>query len=226
VGNDERQATVQLHDGMLAFAAMTMVFLSYSTRDYFFAELAGIKLGNAGIETWRDRTQLRAGLDWRDGIEEGISNSLAIIVAMSKASMESAHVTYEWAYALGKGKTLIPVKLSDCQFHPKLEPIQHLDFSTPNLLPWESLIQRIQEIEDVEAPTPKPNSDSIAPTVHNILRYLDQRGYQMVSFSRLRERVDETLTDEQIRQLVAENPAIFRMATLKGGKPGLAKVVP
>ena len=47
----------------------TTIFLSYSTKDHYFAELAGIKLAEAGINLWRDQGQLRAGGDWRSGIE-------------------------------------------------------------------------------------------------------------------------------------------------------------
>jgi hypothetical protein len=35
--------------------AMSTVFLSYSKKDYFFAELADIKLSEAGISLWRDQ---------------------------------------------------------------------------------------------------------------------------------------------------------------------------
>ena len=55
---------------------MTTVFISYSTKDHYFAELAGIKLAEAGINLWRDQGQLRPGSDWRNGIERGISESI------------------------------------------------------------------------------------------------------------------------------------------------------
>ena len=61
---------------------MPLVFLSYSRKDHYFAELAGIKLAEAGISLWRDQGQLRAGDDWRGGIEKGISESIAVLVAM------------------------------------------------------------------------------------------------------------------------------------------------
>ena len=44
---------------------MQTVFLGYATEDYFFAELAEIKLENTGIRIWRDQDRLRAGSDWR-----------------------------------------------------------------------------------------------------------------------------------------------------------------
>jgi len=93
-----------------------------------FAELAGIKLAEAGVNQWRDQGQLRASSDWRGEIERGISKSIAVLVALSESSAESSYVTFEWAYGLGKGKTIVPLKLESCKVHPRLEPIQYFDF--------------------------------------------------------------------------------------------------
>jgi hypothetical protein len=212
---------------------MAKVFLSYSTKDHYFAELAAIKLEGAEIQLWRDQGQLRAGRDWRGGIERGIAESIAVLVALSQNSAESSYVTFEWAYALGQGKTIIPLKLENCNLHPRLEPIQYLDFSVPGSLPWDQLIERIVEIESYatseenlkvnEAATEPLPQD---PTVKNILAYLNQRGYQMASYDRLRRRIDPDLTDEMFDEIVTNNPTIFRRAVLKDSKPGLAKLIP
>jgi hypothetical protein len=122
---------------------MSTVFLSYSKKDYFFAELAQIKLSEAGITLWRDQGQLRAGRDWRQGFETRIADSLAVLAALSANSAESSYVTFEWAYALGKGKAIIPMKLNECIIRPKLGTIQYLDFTVSGALPWGSLIERI-----------------------------------------------------------------------------------
>ena len=217
----------------LAETRMTTVFLSYATKDHHFAELAGIKLAEAGITLWRDQGQLRAGSDWRNGIERGISDSIAVLVALSPRSAESSYVTFEWAFGLGKGKTIVPLKLEDCSVHPHLEPIQRLDFSVPGALPWNLLVERIREIEsdatsqdDLEAAAAIPEAQPQDPTVNAILAYLRQRGYQMVSFDRIRRRIDAGLTDERLKALVDANPTIFRQAILKEGKEGLRKLVP
>ncbi len=126
---------------------MTKVFLSYSTKDHHFAELAEIKLSEGEIKLWRDQGQLPAGGDWRSGIESAISASIAVIVVLSENSADSSYVTFEWAYGLGKGKTVIPIKLENCKIHPRLAIVQHLDFSVPGSLPWSTLIARIGEIE-------------------------------------------------------------------------------
>lgn len=167
-------------------------------------------------------------------LRRGLSESLAVLVALSANSGDSSYVTFEWAYALGKGKAVIPMKLNECFVHPKLETIQHLDFSVPGTLPWESLIERVREIEtDVEAGKASAPSNVIASMpapddVHAkaILAYLNQRGYQMASFDRLRRRIDETLTDQQFNDIISKNPAVFRPARLADGKPGIAKLIP
>lgn len=213
---------------------MTTVFLSYSTKDHFFAELARIKLAEDGISLWHDQGQLRAGTDWRNGIEQGISQSVALVVALSNDAAESSYVTFEWAYGLGKGKPVIPLKLGDCSIHPRLESIQHLDFSISGVLPWSTLIERIREIETDITPqenfqassSPENRTASIDATVRSILAYLEQRGYQMASFERLRRRINESLSDQQFNKMIVDNPTIFRHATLKDGKPGLAKIIP
>lgn len=212
---------------------MATVFLSYSTKDHYFAELAGIKLLEAGIKLWRDQGQLRAGSEWRVGIESGIAKSLAVVVALSENSADSPYVTFEWAYGLGKGKTVVPVRLEPCRVHPRLEPIQYLDFSVPGSLPWSALIDRIREIEseatsqeDLDAAegddTPQPQD----ATIKAILSYLDQRGYQMISYDRIRQRIGPHFTDDALDSLVRQNSRIFRPAVLKGGKRGLAKLIP
>jgi hypothetical protein len=212
---------------------MPKVFLSYSNKDHYFAELAGIKLDEAGITLWRDHGQLRAGTDWRDGIERGISDSIAVLVAISESSIASSYVTFEWAYGLGKGKTIVPLRLDSCKVHPRLEPIQYLDFSVSGALPWNMLVERIREIEadatsmeDLDAADAVVETPHNEPTVKAILAYLRQRGYQMVSFDRIRRRIDVNLTDDILEKLVEANSKIFQHASLKEGKRGLKKLIP
>jgi hypothetical protein len=213
---------------------MKSVFLSYSSKDYFFAELAEIKLQKAGISLWLDHGELVAGTDWRQGIERGISSSIAILVALSAHSSESSYVTYEWAYGIGKGKTIIPLKLSECVIHPRLQIVQYLDFSNARTLPWQALIDRVNEIEveagepipDVEASSESPGKDPGNAYVKMILAYLNKRGYQRASFEKIRRRIDAKLTDEVLQDIVQKNPAVFRSTTLEDGKIGLSKVIP
>lgn len=103
----------------------------------------------------------------------------------------------------------------------------------PGSLPWNLLIERIREIEadatsqeDLVAAARAPEPPQQDPTVKTILSYLNQRGYQMVSYDRIRRRIDTGLTDQVLDALVSTNPTVFRQALLKDGKRGLAKRVP
>jgi hypothetical protein len=212
------------------------VFLSYSREDHFFAELAEIQLQKFGIELWRDHGQLRPGDEWRKGIEKGMADSLAVLVALSPNSAQSPYVTFEWAYALGQKKVVLPLRLASCSVHPRLETIQYLDFGVPGAYPWGSLAEQILEIETTEAQkdaaqaareqkselVPEPED----PVAKAILGYLDQRGYQMASLERLQRRVDENLTQERLQEIIKQNPTFFRDATIEGRKPGIAKLIP
>jgi TIR domain len=212
---------------------MATVFLSYSHKDHHFAELADTKLSAADIHIWRELGQLRAGSEWRSGIERAIAESIAVLVALSQSSAASSYVTYEWAYGLGMGKTIVPLILESCKVHQRLEPIQSLDFSVPGSLPWAELIKRIREIEsDATSQADPAIAKAIReppqenPTVRAILGFLDKRGYQIASYERLRKHIKPPLTDQELDELVKGNPRIFRDATVVGGKPGLAKRVP
>jgi hypothetical protein len=211
---------------------MPLVFLSYSRSDHFFAELASIKLDEAGVTLWRDQGQLRAGEDWRGGIERGINDSIAVLVALSQEASQSPYVAFEWAYGLGKGKTVIPLRLqANVVPHPRLEPIQQLDFYVPGALPWNLLIERILEIEG-DATTQSDLAVAVAateaarqdPAVMAIISDMTQRGYQIVSFERIRSRIDPALTDEKLELLIKNNPNLIARATLKEGRPGLKRV--
>ncbi|KXU90029.1 hypothetical protein CI15_07615 [Paraburkholderia monticola] len=212
---------------------MSTVFLSYARQDHFFAELLEIKLAEAKIVLWRDQGILRAGADWRDGIERGISACTAVLVTLSGHSTQSSYVTYEWAYAMGKGKPVIPLKLAECTMHPRLESIQYLDFVVPGASPWISLVERIRQIEsepqqsDGEAETLlSSSSDEDESTAKAILAYLNERGYQMASFERLRRQIEQKMTDEEFEKFIQRNSRIFRPATLRENRRGVAKRIP
>jgi hypothetical protein len=212
------------------------IFLSYSKVDHFFADHARVKLEENQIQVWQDQGQLRLGDDWRAGIDQGIAESFAVIVALSTDSMDSSYVTYEWASAMGKGKPIIPLLVRACRTHPKLEAIQFLDFTIPGEVPWGRLIERVKEIEnDAERPEYDLGGEidvgtneiagKIDPVIESILKYLNERGYQVVSFNRLREKhIVENLKDKDLENLIEQHRRILRPAVLKGGNPGLAKL--
>src|SRR5271166_2489880 len=135
---------------------MPLVFLSYSRQDDIFAQLVQLKLAEAHIRVWADTKTLYAGEDWREEIEKGISDSDVVLVVLSGNSTASAYVTYEWAYAFGKGKDVVPILLTHCEreLHPKLAGTQLFDFtdhssifSSNGSMRWRSLTEKLHFIK-------------------------------------------------------------------------------
>ncbi|MEL6721204.1 MAG: TIR domain-containing protein, partial [Bacteroidota bacterium] len=122
------------------------VFISYSSLDGDFAELMKVKLELSEIEVWRDVHEIAAGEEWRNEIDYGLLNADSIIVILNQNSVKSSYVTYEWAFALGNGKNIIPVLLEECEIHPRIRVLQYLDFRNQNR-PWDKLADRIRQLQ-------------------------------------------------------------------------------
>jgi hypothetical protein len=197
---------------------MPLVFLSYARKDDIFAQLAQLKLAEAHIRVWSDAKALHAGEDWRQGIEQGILDSDAVLVVLSVNSAASAYVTYEWAYTFGKQKEVIPIKLTQCELHPRLDRAQYLDFSDHNAMRWDLLTERLHLIKAKQI---MPEFDR---QIQKIFDELDRRADHVMDLNRLRERVDPSLTDKQIEDIAKRNEYLFELVKLADGKSGIAIV--
>ena len=124
------------------------VFISHSHNDADFAELLKLHLEKNGIECWMDNERLKIGQDWREEIDSGIEKSKAIIVIMSPDARKSEYVTYEWAFAWGKGIKIFPIMLNQTSLHPRLESLQYMDFTNRVTRPYDELVERINEIKN------------------------------------------------------------------------------
>lgn len=124
-----------------------VVFISHSHEDGDFAELLQHKLNNAGINSWLDNERLKIGQDWREEIDSGIANSLAVVVIMTPDAKNSEYVTYEWSFAWGKGVRVFPVMLKQTTLHPRLESLQYLNFSNRDSRPWSTLLASIKSLK-------------------------------------------------------------------------------
>lgn len=153
---------------------MAHVFISYAHVDSDFVAVLKLELENAQFVAWVDSEHLRAGKDWRRGIDEAIESSIAVIVIMTPEAKASEYVTYEWAFALGAKKEVIPVLLKPTNLHPRLEVLQYLDFGDFEMRPWERLINHLRQIEGEisEASARAPISETSAIQSSSIQRWL------------------------------------------------------
>jgi HEAT repeat protein len=117
-------------------------FISYNREDRDFAMELREQLQrdkDAQLLCYMD-TDFQVGERWDEAIDRWIDASIGLIVIISANSMASFWVMYEWAFAMGQGKPVVPVLLQQAdKIHSKLERLQWIDFSKPNK-PWQELI--------------------------------------------------------------------------------------
>jgi CheY-like chemotaxis protein len=122
-----------------------IVFISYSTEDSVFADLVKMKLNASGIAVWMDQDKLNAGEEWRNEIDSGIINADALLLIVTPESCNSSYVTYEWAFAIGRKKKVIPILFKTANIHPRISVLQYLDFTDQRKGPWEQLLTLIEK---------------------------------------------------------------------------------
>ena len=117
-----------------------------TTMMLIFAELLKLKLEKNELNGWIDSERLKIGQDWREEIDQGIQNSIALIAVMTPDARKSEYVTYEWSFAWGKGVKIFPILLKQTPLHPRLESLQYLDFTNRASRPWNELIKSLKEL--------------------------------------------------------------------------------
>lgn len=103
------------------------MFLSYSRRDFAFAEaLAAVFERQGGIEPWLDVQRLDPGTDWGVAIDAAIDQATVLVLVASRTALASPHVTAEWQRALAAGISIhvcvvgaitLPEALAGCTVH-------------------------------------------------------------------------------------------------------------
>jgi HEAT repeat protein len=123
---------------------MTHVFVSYTHEDEDFVADLVHHVEGAGIAVWVGGPKWRAGEDWHEEVDQAIRDAFALILVLTPEAVSSEYVAYEWALAMGLGKSLIPVLLRDAGLHPRLTRIPALDFREAR--PWDDLIRDLEAL--------------------------------------------------------------------------------
>ena len=104
--------------------------LSYSRREFYFAESISLRLKVAGVPTWLDVHRLEVGTDWSAGIEDGLAEAACLLLIASRASLDSAHVEHEWRSALAVGKRIYVAMFEAVTLPAELSGAVVFDFRT------------------------------------------------------------------------------------------------
>jgi hypothetical protein len=84
------------------------VFISYSSVDEALAREIQSTLEQIGVAIFLDKKDIAWGDDILDQVATGLSNSSAVVVIISPASLKSQWVPFEVGHAMALGKKVLP----------------------------------------------------------------------------------------------------------------------
>jgi hypothetical protein len=148
---------------------MSHIFISYKQDDdvrQFIDALSGY-LKDEGFDVWWD-DMLSHG-EWRLIIEEKLNTCFVVVPIITPNAKNSLYMTYEWSYALGKGKKVLPIIYAGehKDFPARLSDFQGVDFRDKStyLKNMRKLINDLKIIREND----EKKSGEIAQYVQNLI---------------------------------------------------------
>ncbi|MCB9449984.1 MAG: toll/interleukin-1 receptor domain-containing protein [Anaerolineaceae bacterium] len=138
------------------------VFVSHKTENRDLADRVIEAIQEVGLDVWIAPEHIPPGAKWKPKIDEAIEESIAIVVILTKESLQSQWVTYEWVYALLLDKPIFPLKFEEAEIHEKLLEFQTLDFTQRK--------NREKELEKLQSELTKLRSGQSIPIPRNAPR--------------------------------------------------------
>jgi TolB-like protein/thioredoxin-like negative regulator of GroEL len=102
-------------------AAARVAFVSYASADRTLAESLTADLEQRGLSCWIAPRDVPAGAQYADAIVRAINEARALVLILSKESINSSHVGREVERACSKKKQIIAVRLDQAPLTPALE---------------------------------------------------------------------------------------------------------
>ena len=118
------------------------LFISYSRADLDYVKRLVAILRDTGFNIWFD-ANIRSGQHWDNTIQREITKADILIIILSNSSVASNNVMDEASYAISKDKTIIPVRIDNCEAPMRLARFQHIDLSSDFKAGVERLISDI-----------------------------------------------------------------------------------
>jgi TIR domain len=109
------------------------VFVSHTSKDKPFVRKLVEALKGRNLNVWLDEQELQVGDSIAAGVSQGLKNADYLVAVLSKASIGSRWVQAELNATLmeelsGKGVTVLPVLIEDCELPTLLKDRVYADF--------------------------------------------------------------------------------------------------
>lgn len=94
------------------------VFVSHASQDKEIVEQLLQELAELDVDTWVSFRDIAPGSEWNRAIHDALDAAAHVIIVVSQNSINSDYVLAEVEFALGQGKTVIPVLIEDIKKLP------------------------------------------------------------------------------------------------------------
>lgn len=132
------------------------VFLSYSRQEVGFVDELAHRLENEGFKVWLDYRSLVPGTPWTEQIHRGVDDSEVILLVVSKASISSKYVEFEWRRVIEQEEKRIILVIFEAVALPEvLEKYEWVDFRGKYEDGFTELVRQCRAREEEEHPVPE-----------------------------------------------------------------------
>lgn len=154
---------------------MPYIFLSHSTKDNDFTRFLNDALKDEGFDVWVDFEDIEPGQRWLHAIQNGIEESAAVVVVMSKAAQASEWCEREALLAMDLKKPIHTALIETMPLPLHLINRQFTDFRKDRDEAAKRLAAALFELDlDTAGPRKVPKSLSPMPDEENFFEYLAQ----------------------------------------------------
>jgi hypothetical protein len=100
------------------------VFVSYSSKDFDFAQTLVKSLRESGYSPWFNMTNIEPGDEWEPELLDGLKDASLAVLVVSPDSMQSSWVRKEWETLLAAKKPVLQLLYKEVETPPELKAIQ------------------------------------------------------------------------------------------------------
>lgn len=130
---------------------MKRFFLSCCQQDLDIAHQVKAEIEKWGYSVLLESTKFSTSQHtWPTEIDQGIREAVGLLVIVTPEAINCEFVSYEWAFALGAQRPVLPLIFSPTTLPRRLRPLFSLDCtSTP---PWETIADVLQDMSNESSP--------------------------------------------------------------------------
>jgi hypothetical protein len=146
-----------------------LVFISYSRKEFYFAESLARDLKARDIPIWFDAFDISSGTDWETQIGTAVGASTICLLIASKSSLTSQYSQKEWRGALDAGRPVVIVAFEAIDLPVELNGQPTFDFRSKYEDKFNELVTCLLQGKGGRDMVPKPNRfglpTALPPTV-------------------------------------------------------------